>query len=179
MSTPIAEAFRYCPRCACASDAPGRNPFRCPACGFVHHFSPIAAVGAIIEGPDGAVLFVVRAKDPGKGKLGLPGGFVDAGETAEEALHREAREEANVKLIDLRYLISFPNDYSYLGVTFPVTDLFYVCRAESLDALSAEDGEIADFRLARPTAAELDRMAFESNRLALEEYLRAAALSER
>lgn len=53
---------------------------------------PIPAVGAIILNGD-HVLLIQRGQAPSKGKWTLPGGVVELGETAEEALVREIREE--------------------------------------------------------------------------------------
>ncbi|MFM7057031.1 MAG: NUDIX domain-containing protein, partial [Planctomycetota bacterium] len=89
---PIRRAWQYCPKCGQAAAKQGKNPFRCQVCGYTHFFGPVSAVGAITTDAAGQVLLLVRAKDPGKGKYGLPGGFIDAGETAEEALHREVKE---------------------------------------------------------------------------------------
>ncbi|MDP7115757.1 MAG: NUDIX domain-containing protein [Candidatus Woesearchaeota archaeon] len=60
----------------------------------------VQIVDTILE-KDGKVLMLIRKFDPGKGKLDLLGGFVDKGETIEEAAIREAKEESglNVKLI--------------------------------------------------------------------------------
>ena len=46
-------------------------------------FGPFVAVGGLVINDKGQLLMVRRAKDPGKGKLGLPGGFIDAGEAVE------------------------------------------------------------------------------------------------
>jgi NAD+ diphosphatase len=168
---PIRKAWKFCPRCGVAAAKKGRNPFRCEPCGFTQYFGPVSAVGAIATDPNGQVLLLVRAKDPGKGLYGLPGGFIDAGETAEEALHREVLEEVQLQVTSYRYLVSFPNEYNFQGFVLPVTDMFFVIEVESFDSLSLLDGEIDAWHFCHPEKKELQRMAFESNRMALEMFL--------
>lgn len=178
MSLPLAQAFQFCPRCGRALDQPGRNPLVCPACDFRFYFTPVTGVVGIVVNAAGEVLLLERARDPGRGKYGLPGGFVDPGESAEDALLREVREEVHLTVSRLAYLASYPNDYTYRGVTIPVTDVIYVCRVESFAPLRADPQEIAGTRLCQPGPPELERMAFESNRRALELYLRGRTSRE-
>jgi 8-oxo-dGTP diphosphatase len=56
---------------------------------------PIVAVGAVILDGD-RVLLVQRGQEPLKGEWSLPGGAVELGETLEEALVREVREETSL-----------------------------------------------------------------------------------
>ena len=55
--------------------------------------NPTPTVDAILQKGSG-VLMIRRKKEPFKGRLALPGGFVNEGETAEDAVRREVREEA-------------------------------------------------------------------------------------
>ena len=45
-----------------------------------------------------------RMKDPFKGQLALPGGFINEGETAEDAMKREAREETSLEVEPIEIL---------------------------------------------------------------------------
>ena len=169
---PIRKAWKFCPHCGHLVEKLGRHPFVCMACEFTHFFGPVSAVGAIATDPAGQVLMLVRAKDPGKGMYGLPGGFIDPGETVEQALQREVLEEVQLEVTSHRYLCSFPNEYNYRGFALPVTDMFFVVEVASFDAIHLADGEIASWHFCHPKKRELNRMAFLSNRLALEAFLK-------
>ena len=82
-------------------------------CGFVFYLDPKIAVGTVIQMPNGAIVLVKRAIEPGYGKWVFPGGYVDRGEEITLAAIREAKEEAGV---DVR-LDRLINIYSYVGRT--------------------------------------------------------------
>jgi 8-oxo-dGTP diphosphatase len=71
--------------------------------------NPIPVVDVIIQ-QDSEVLFAKRKKEPFKSYLGLPGGFVNIGETIEEAARREVKEETslNIELTDILGIYSDP-----------------------------------------------------------------------
>ena len=152
--------FRHCPRCA-APATPGANPFVCPACGFTYYFNPTVSAGAFLADDVGRLLFVRRAMEPAKGKLGIPGGFIDIGETAEDALRREVREEVGLEIADVRFEASFPNRYDYKGVTYPVCDLLFAGRALAPESAAPLDG-VAGIEWRMPDDVDEDEVAFES-----------------
>ena len=170
-SQPVQSAWQYCPRCGAQSTRSGVNPFSCDDCRYVHYFSPVSAVGAITTDPSDNVLLLIRGKDPGKGMFGLPGGFIDPGESAEEALHREVFEEVNLHVEHMEFLATFPNTYAFGGVIISVTDMFFSVRVDSFEGMAVQAGEIDAWHFCKPGQEELDRMAFKSNRLALELFL--------
>ena len=112
---------------------------------------------ALITDPEGRLLVTKRALDPAQGTLDLPGGFVDAHETAEEALSREVREEINLEITGLRYLFSVPNIYDYAGVRYYTVDLAFACEVHDLNMLRPGD-EVAEILFLQPE--ELDANAF-------------------
>ncbi len=171
------EAIRhlaYCGRCGTGSGeqtAGWGGPFRCAACGFTLFFNAAGAVAAIIRRADGRALFVRRAKDPAKGKLGMPGGFIDPGETAEQALAREVREEVGLEIRDTRYLSSHANVYDYAGVRYHTVDLFFVATVDDPDAAKPLDAVQALVWM-DPLTMSLDEVAFVSMREAIEKLRR-------
>lgn len=167
----LPEAFRYCPSCRTANPSPGSVPFRCPTCGFAFFFGPVAAVGGLVINARNELLLVRRARDPGKGLWGLPGGFVDRGESVEEALRREVTEETQLEIIDPTLLTTGPNTYTYQGVSADVIDLFYCCRVAAPQDLVLAEEELDGHRWCVPGPEELENMAFESNRIAVELWL--------
>jgi NAD+ diphosphatase len=168
---PMHAAWHVCPRCGGQPIVQGQDPFQCQACNYTHHFGPCTAVGGIVTDPNGLVLLLIRGRDPGKGKFGLPGGFVDQQETVEDALRREVFEEVRLRVVRWRYLCSFPNEYHYCGVIVPVTDLFFTVVVDSFEGMQPQDGEIAGWHYSQLGESDLDNMAFHSNRLALQQYL--------
>lgn len=163
--------FKYCPSCGQSRSGEAAIPFTCGRCGFVFYFNPTVAAAAIIARSDGKALFITRAKEPAKGMLAFPGGFIDLGETAETALHRETREEVNLEIHDLQLLCSHPNEYEYKGVTYPVLDFLFQARTDSADDAQALDG-VAGFSWRDPNEVNLDELAFPSLREGLRVYLR-------
>jgi len=56
----------------------------------------IPCVGAVIKDGDGRLLLIKRGHEPGKGQWSVPGGRIEPGETDQEALVRETREETGL-----------------------------------------------------------------------------------
>lgn len=165
-----ADCFLHCPKCGQPAAQLGRAPFHCGACGFLFYFNPAIAAGAVLLAPDDTVLLIRRAKDPHKGKLTVPGGFVDAGEVAEEALRREIREEVGLEVARLDYFCSLPNTYHYRGVTYQVLDFFFLGRVGS-KAVQTDPGEVAEVCWLPRSQIALPEIAFDSVREMLRRFL--------
>ena len=165
-----AEAFRFCPRCGHGPAAGGGAPvFSCGACGFHLHFNPAVAAGVIVEDGEGRVLLLQRALEPARGSFGLPGGFVDAGEGVEEAIAREAREEAGVEVEGLEFVGGWPNLYPWRGILYPVLDLFFAGRLR--EGSQAEAGHETDACVwLRPEEVDPATLAFPTTRTAVARY---------
>lgn len=82
----------------CGSRFPEGAPWprRCGVCGNGSYLNPLPV--AVVLQPVGSGLVVVRRNiEPQKGTLTLPGGYIDCGETWQEAAGRELREETGIE----------------------------------------------------------------------------------
>jgi mutator protein MutT len=163
-------AITRCPRCGSELLSwPTPKHFECSACGFVLYLN-IASAAAVIMECRGKILFGRRKRDPGRGMLDLPGGFVDAGESAEEALQREVREELGVEIPEPTYLFSFPNRYPFRGMEYDTLDLFFLVHWDQPPEVKAAD-DLEDVIWVERDAVEYEQIAFDSVRKALRRYL--------
>jgi NAD+ diphosphatase len=109
---------------------------KCPACG-AEHFPRVDPVVIMLAEHDGRVLLARQPQYPA-GRYSALAGFVEPGESIEEAVARELMEEAGVAASDVRYVASQP--WPFPG------SLMIAClaRAESaelrLDTAELEDG---------------------------------------
>ena len=163
-----AEIFRFCPRCAATRPDTnlGATPLRCGTCDFTFFFNPTVAGACFVFRPDGHLLLIRRAKEPAAGKFGVPGGFLDFGESAEDGTRREVREEVGLELHNLRFVTSAPNLYLYRDVLYPVVDLYFAADAVNPEGAAALDG-VRSIEWRRPDDIPSDDIAFESLRVAL------------
>lgn len=111
----------------------------CPSCDLTYFHNVASAVACFVLDESGRLLTVRRARDPEKGTLDLPGGFVDPEETVDDAVRRELREETGLEATEVRLLFSIPNVYPYSGVDVYTADLFYLTRVKSFDGATAMD----------------------------------------
>ena len=133
--------------------------------------SPCVSAAALIEDPSGKLLVIKRKKDPSKGKLGVPGGFADPGETLEETLQREVREEVNLLLDSWSFLGGWPNQYTYKSVVYSVVDTYFVANVSQFDSLRACAEEIDGVQFVEASSIDPNEWAFPSLRNAIDRYI--------
>jgi 8-oxo-dGTP diphosphatase len=93
---PALEDAPYCPRCRAEVVVEFPRSVACPACGYRAFHNPKPVACAIPRDDEGRVVLLRRAFDPGAGLWTFPGGFVDLGESVEDAARREVREELEI-----------------------------------------------------------------------------------
>ena len=171
--------FVYCPICGCPTFVEHNAKAKeCTHCGFVYYFNPSSAVACFIRNEKGELLLVQRGKDPGKGTLDLPGGFVDMYESGEEAAAREVKEETGLDIHDCRYLFSIPNIYPYKGFVVHTLDMFFECSVSDFRGAKAAD-DAADIIVRRPETLSPSEFGLDSIRKAIERVLNEKTLHKK
>src|SRR3712207_1349921 len=95
---PALEDVRFCPRCGHDADVDFPHLITCPHCGYGAYYNPKPVGAAIPIRGDGRIVLLRRGFEPGKGRWTFPGGFVDLGESVEEAAIREVMEELEIEV---------------------------------------------------------------------------------
>ena len=176
--------FNMCPMCGSKSITnPGNRKWKCIDCGFELYKNIAAAVGVIIEDKYYNVLFEVRAKEPRKGFVALPGGFVDADESAENAIIRECKEEMGIEVTEPKFVCTNPNTYPFNNVEYKTCDIFFTVSLPShfdtiddyIKTLHAQESEVVGFKSYRvETLSDIDNipLAFDSAKKTLISFVK-------
>ena len=158
------EDVRYCPRCGQEAEVAFPRSLTCAHCGYGAYYNPKPVACAIPRERDGRVWLLRRAFDPGGGLWTFPGGFVDLGESVEDAARRETDEELRIS-VELGALVgvySRPDDRVVLIV--------YAATALGQPQTTEEATEVRAFA---PDELPWDEMAFWSTSQALRDFTRS------
>lgn len=164
----IDPGYKFCPKCGAPFGRRRLKDFEperlvCTRCLFVMYLNPKVAAGTVVEHKGGIVL-LRREIDPRAGFWVHPGGFVDRGETLEQAAIRETREEVGLEVEILGLLGAFSfHDSEVVVVTY---------AARAIGGEPKVGDESLEVRAFDPQELPWDELAFPSTRLALKEYLR-------
>ena len=141
--------FNFCPSCATPlqllaklEDGGEKVRLRCPGCDWTHWNNPTPVLAAIVEcsDKDGLVLLARNAAWPGR-MFALITGFMEAGETTEEGIAREIKEETNLDVDSLKLV----GVYDFQRMNQIIVAYHAVAHGEV--TLSPE---LAEYRLYRP-----------------------------
>jgi ADP-ribose pyrophosphatase YjhB (NUDIX family) len=152
----------HCSFCGAAFPESLAFPRQCANCENTTYLNPLPVAVLLVPVEEG-LLFIRRNIDPQKGKLALPGGYINAGESWQEAAARELFEETGVSIpseeIELFNVLSAP-DNSLL--------IFGLAKKRS-------SPELKEFVLSDETAEclvskRLDELAFPLHAQIVEEY---------
>jgi 8-oxo-dGTP diphosphatase len=162
-----ASDYKFCPKCGRGLEPKSLKdgePARlvCVGCSSVLYLDPKVAAGTITL-VDGGIVLLRRGIEPQWGKWVFPGGFVDRGESVEDAAVRETLEEVRLRVS----LTGILDVYSFTG-----NDVVLIVYAA--DVIGGELGagdEAEDVKAFPPEQIPWADLAFESTRAALRDYI--------
>jgi NAD+ diphosphatase len=172
MDTHPKNIIKYCPRCGYDKfiTTNGGRSFNCEECHFDFYINNSAAVACLIFDHEGRLLLARRAIEPSKGKMDLPGGFIEPMEAAEDAIAREIKEELNVSVVKMEYLTSFPNEYVFSGFSVYTLDMAFICEIDSFDQIIPRD-DVADIEFVKPEEISMEEICSDSMRNIINYYI--------
>jgi NADH pyrophosphatase NudC (nudix superfamily) len=160
---------KFCSQCGALLErrwvtADNRDRLACTACNAVHYQNPKVLVVAMIS-RGSQVLLCRRAHAPSAGLWNAPSGFMEEGETLEQAAARETFEETGVTIDPdnlILYTIANLPFISEVYITFRATIEHprIECGPESLEAAFFSESEIPWDALAYPAMNGFLRMFF-------------------
>lgn len=133
----------------------------CDGCGAIHYRNPRLVVGALPEW-EGRILLCRRAIEPRYGKWTLPAGFMENGESVDEAACRETLEEAGAR-------IELTSMYTVISVPM-INQVHVIYRSRLLDLDLAPGEETLEQRLFEEHEIPWDEIAFPTIALTLKRY---------
>ena len=161
---------RYCMHCGqrlttAVPEGDSRRRMVCLDCGFIHYLNPRPVAGTIPV-RDGKILLGRRDIEPRRGFWVFPGGFMDVGESAEEAAKRETLEEMHLEVTNLELL------GVYTRIEQGVVVIVYEAEAVGEAEVGHETSEIAWF-----AAHEIpwEEIAFDTTEAALPAWVERRA----
>jgi len=150
---------RFCANCGAIS-TPHQAGWgrRCPACGTEHYprTDPVAIMLAEYETEGEKRVLIGRQPGFAPGRYSALAGFIEVGESIEEAVARELREEAGVVTTSVRYVASqpwpFPSQLMVACIATVADDIVTLDMAELEDAKWVNRAEVAAALAGEPDA---------------------------
>ena len=160
--------YRFCPRCGGGLEKrsiKAIEPKRlvCRACSFIFYQDPKVVAGTIFTLKGGVVL-LRRGVEPAMGKWVFPGGYVDRGESVQEAAVRETLEESRLQVA----LDGLLDVYSYSKSP----NVIIVYRAHIIAGELAAGDESVEAATFVASQIPWPDLAFDSTRDALKDYVK-------
>lgn len=138
--------MNFCRRCGTPLITDDGHTFKCKS-GHTLYVNSAPCISVFFISEDNSkVLLATRGREPFKGKLDGPGGFLDANESFIDAAHRELNEELGISPTEyepLHYLSEGFVEYPFADEITPIAGLGYWSRLKPGATLKALDDVVA------------------------------------
>lgn len=146
--------------------------FVCDRCGAIHYQNPKLIVGCVPE-DGGRILLCKRAIEPRRGYWTVPAGFMENGETLQQAAERESHEEALAAveigaLLSVVHVLHAHQVHVFFRARLAAPD--FGVGPESLESKMVTEGEVPWDDLAFPSITFTLRRYFEDRAAGIEQH---------
>ncbi|MFC2054566.1 NUDIX domain-containing protein [Chloroflexota bacterium] len=158
--------FKYCPICGTQlslKEKGGKQRPACPNCGFVQFRNPVPGVVVVVE-KDGQVLLGKRAGGFGKGKWGLPQGYIEFDEDFLTAAIREVKEETSLE-VEIRSILNVVSNL--LSPSLHTLAIVLLAGVVAGEQNTGDDLETLEWF---PLSGPIPEMAFEADEYIIRRY---------
>lgn len=168
---PFYKVFKFCPRCKNPFKQKEFNLFICKNCDLHLYEDPRFSNAVIFENENKEILMIKRKWPPKVGFLDLPGGFIDLGETVEESVKREIKEELGINLEDFKFLgFSEPDFYDFKGVKYQTISLVFTAKIKDQKVKALDD--VGELIWLKKHKIPFEKLAFKKMEKVLKDYLK-------
>lgn len=162
--------LNFCPRCGHELTLRAKDDERlrptCPNCNYTEYANPALAVGVFVTDEQNRVCLILRGEEPRKGFWGLPAGFMEGDETAEQGAVRECLEETGLQVaLDGLYAL-----YSYKHADYETSGLLIVYRAHIIGGAPHAGTDTVAVHFFSRAEIPFEQLAFRTHAQALERW---------
>lgn len=161
--------YEYCAMCGGNLRKKNKN-LACSRCAFVNYCNARPTVTALVFNKN-KILLTKRNNAPFLGWWDLPGGFIDRGESSEDALRREMKEELGMPINIKKLFGIYPGTYPSTFEPFYILSVVFIVEPINNDLRVLDKEEIKGFKWFKKEELP-KKVAFDSNQKIIKDFIK-------